>query len=83
MHLYYLNYLGWLYMILLLAIGIVSLMFSIMLFFFPRQLQDLNTKGNHLLFTGEGAIMYRKLAGSVLFVLSIVFFIIGFISKGK
>ena len=83
MNLYSLDYLGWLYMILLLAIGIVSLIFSIMLFFFPKQLLNLNTKGNHLLFTGEGAIMYRKLAGAVLFVFSIAFFIIGFISKGK
>ena len=78
---HYLDYLGGIYMIVLLLIGIVSLFFALALFFFPRQLQSWNEKGNRILFTDERAIVYRKMAGFVLLALSAIFVFIGFIIR--
>ncbi|MBN1522070.1 MAG: hypothetical protein JW928_06010 [Candidatus Aureabacteria bacterium] len=66
-------------MAVLLIIGIVSFLFAMALFFFPHQLRSLNELGNRILFTDERAIIYRKMAGFVLLVLSMLFFAIGYI----
>ena len=81
MHIEYLDYLGGIYMVVLLLIGIVSLFFAIALFFFPKQLQSWNETGNRILFTDERAIIYRKMAGVILLILSAVFVFIGFVIR--
>ena len=77
----YLNYLGVIYMIVLLIIGMVSLFFAMALFFFPNRLQSWNEIGNRILFTDERAIFYRKIAGVVLLGLSLIFFFIGYLIR--
>ncbi|MCK5708452.1 MAG: hypothetical protein KAI43_12455 [Candidatus Aureabacteria bacterium] len=65
-------------MIILIVIGVVSFLFAIALFFFPDQLKKMNEMGNQILFTDERAIVYRKIAGILLLLLSFLFFFIGY-----
>lgn len=76
-----LTYIGGLYMIMLLVIGVISFLFAMAFFFFPDELKNISEKGNRIMFTDERAIIFRKKAGVILLIVSVIFFIMGYVTK--
>ncbi|MBN2145686.1 MAG: hypothetical protein JW774_13810 [Candidatus Aureabacteria bacterium] len=58
--------------------GLLTLVISIVLLFFPRFLYMLNAKANAILFTDEKAFYYRKIAGVFLIIFALVLFVLAF-----